>query len=192
MSGPDLSGGFFDRLNVGSESAAEEVDRQFRKRLCALVEREMSKRFASREDPEDPVQSAMGSFYRGVDAQRFRIDSSSGLWSLLVTIVRRKILKHVEYHNAQKRRPEKEVSLDDQWLPAREPRPEDATELADLIEHVLAGLADPYPKIFRLRLEGYTRGQIAASVSCSEATVRFTLDRIRDRLKRLLADRSVP
>jgi RNA polymerase sigma factor (sigma-70 family) len=190
MSGPDLSEGFFGRLNAGSESAAEEVDRRFRKRLCSLVEREMSKRFASREDPEDSVQSAMRSFYRGIGAQRFKIDSSSRLWKLLEEITRHKMLKHIEHHNTQKCTPNKEVSADEQWFNGRDPSPEEVVEVADLVACVLDGLEDPYPTIIRLRLEGYTRAQIAARVNCSEASIRFKLNRIRERLQRLMDARS--
>jgi RNA polymerase sigma factor (sigma-70 family) len=191
MSDPDLSSDLFRRLNAGSESAAEEVDRHFRQKLCTLVEREMGKRFASREDPEDPVQSAMRSFYRGIDDQRFQIDSSGGLWRLLEKITRRKILKHVERHDALKCTPKREVPAEGQWFLAREPNPEDAVEVADLVEHVLEGLKDPYPDIFRLRFQGCTRAEIAKRLNCSNASVRFKLERIRDRFRRLLADRSV-
>ncbi len=190
MSDPDLSSDFFIRLNEGRESAAERLDRKYRGQLCQLVEREMGKRFASREDPEDPVQSAFKSLHRGIQEKRFRIDDSIGLWSLLVKIVRRKILKHVEYHNAQKRSPQKEAPLEGGWLPAREPRPEDAAHATDLIEQVLEGLQPPDPEIFLLRLEGCTRAEIAERVNCTEAAVRIKLDRIRDRLRRLLADDS--
>jgi len=109
MSSPDFSQDFFIRLNEGTESAADEVDRRYREQLCAMVEREMGKRFAAREGPEDPVQSAFRSFYRGIEARRFQIDSSGGLWRLLETITRRKMLKHIEHHAAGVRRPDNEV-----------------------------------------------------------------------------------
>ena len=188
MSDPDLSSDFFIRLNEGSESAAEQLDRRYRRQLCDLVGREMGKRFAGREDPEDPVQSAFRSLHRGIMEKRFQIDDSVGLWSLLVKIVRRKILKHVEYHDAQKRAPGKETPAEAEWLPAREPRPEDAAHAADLIEQVLDGLEPPDPEVFFMRLGGCTRAEIAERVNCTEASVRIKLDRIRDRLRRLLVE----
>ena len=80
MPSSDGSKNFFRRLNESRESAAEELDRRYRKQLCGLVEREMGKRFRSRVDVEDPVQSALASFFRGVEEGRFVVNSSSELW----------------------------------------------------------------------------------------------------------------
>lgn len=185
--GAKSSTDFFIRLNAGTESAADRVDRRYREQLCSLVERELGRRFARRQDPEDVVQLAFRSFFRGIKDGRFRIDGSGGLWKLLERITRSKILKQVEYDDAKKRTPEKEVHLEEaQWLPAREPTPDDATHVADLIGQVLEGLHAPDPEIFRLRLQGHTRGEISRRVGCTEAAVRIKLDRVRSRLRRLL------
>lgn len=187
MSNANFSSSFFVRLNDGGESAFERVDRQFRSRLCFLVARMMGNRFASREDHEDPVQSALRSFYRGIGEKRFRITSSVVLWRLLVAITRNKVLQHVEYHLAKKRSPEHEVATGGGRLAVREVDVVDTVHISDLIDRVLDGLRDPDPEIFRLRLEGYTRAEIARRVNCTEAAVRIKLDRMRDRLRRLLA-----
>lgn len=97
------SADFVRRLQAATNSSFEELDRLYRQRLCTLVEKELNLRFGGREDPEDAVQSALRSFFRGVHAHRFQIDHSGVLWILLATIVRRKILKHVEHHQAVKR-----------------------------------------------------------------------------------------
>jgi RNA polymerase sigma factor (sigma-70 family) len=175
-------------LHRGSDSAAEEVDRRYRQKLCAFVEREMGKRFAGREDPEDPVQSALASFFRGVEEGRFRIDHSRKLWGLLATITRHKMLKHIEFMEAEMRNPEKEAPLEGDVAASPEPRAEDAVAVADLIEKVIEGLEPPAPEVFRLRLEGLTRKEIAKRVECTEAAVRVKLDWMRDRLRRLLGD----
>ncbi len=188
MSDRDFSADFFVRLNKGTESAAEQLDRRYRLQLCDLVSREMGKRFAAREDPEDPVQSAFRSVYRGIKEKRFQIDDSAGLWSLLAKVVRRKVLKHVEHHDTIKRTPDKETPAEGNWLPTGEPSPQDAAHAADVIEQVLKGLEPPDPEVFFLRLEGHTRAEIAERVNCTEAAVRIKLDRIRDRLRRLLGD----
>ena len=147
----------------------------------------MGRRFAAREDPEDAVQSAMASFYRGVKEKRFQIDHSGKLWGLLATITRHKMLHHIENHDADKRNPEHEAGPAGDWIPDREPSPADALEVAELIERVIDGLEPPDPEIFRLRLEGHTRAEIARKFDLTEANVRCKLDRVRDRLRRLLA-----
>jgi RNA polymerase sigma factor (sigma-70 family) len=186
MSTTGSSQNFFIRLNDLHSSAMEELDRRFRERLCALVEKEMGKRFTAREDPEDAVQSAMASFCRRMQEQRFQIAKSNSLWALLVKVAREKMLQHVEYHNAEKREPDREVRSEDESLLSREPSPEDAVLVADIIEQAIKGLPEPDPEIFRFRLEGYTREEIARQFNLTEGTVRWKLDRIRDRLSRLL------
>jgi RNA polymerase sigma-70 factor (ECF subfamily) len=185
MSDPDFSSDFFIRLNNGTEAAAERVDRRFRQQLCSLVARELGKRLAVRQGPEDVVQSVFRSFFRGIDAHRFRIDTSGELWALLETIARHKILQHVEHNNAQKRTPDREVRAEGDLFLSREPLPEEAAHVADVIEQVLKGLEPPDPQVFRLRLEGYTREEIAKRVNCTLAAVRCKLDRIKARVKRL-------
>ena len=186
MTEPDFSKDFFLRLNTGRESAIDDLDRRYRQQLCSLVEREMGKRFSAREDPEDAVQSAMASFCRGIEEHRFVIDSGGKLWSLLATITRRKMLKRIEQNDAGKRRPDKEVRSEGDLVPSREPSAEDAVYVAEVIEKVLEGLKPPDPEIFRLRLKGLTRTEIAQRVDLSEASVKIRLERIRDRLARLL------
>jgi len=190
MPSPDLSANFFVRLNSGKESAAEQLDRLFRERLCSLVEREIDKRFAARESPEDAVQSALRSFYRGIDEKRFRIDNTGAMWRLLEQITRRKILKHAEYHNADKRSPRTEGTGVEVSFPAREPAAEEAAAVADLIESVLEGLDDESTEVFRLRFQGCTRAEIAKRMQCTETAVRVKLERVRARLRRLLDENS--
>ena len=62
----------------------------------------------------------------------------------------------------------------------------------NLIEQVLEGLQPPDPEIFRLRLQGCTRSEIAQTVDCSDGVVKAKLDRIRDRLLRLRQGKQSP
>ena len=95
------------RLTADADLAFE-FDGQYRERLCHLVAREMDRRFRSKEDPEDVVQSAFRTFFRRNAQGEFHVDSSVDLWRLLETITRRKILKHVEKLGAGKRSPKRE------------------------------------------------------------------------------------
>ena len=48
---------FVDRVNRGTDSAAVEVERRYRDKLCRLVQTEMARCLRAREDPEDVVQT---------------------------------------------------------------------------------------------------------------------------------------
>ena len=123
---------------------------------------------------------------------KFEIASSADLWALLATITRHKILKHVEYHLAQKRRPDAEVGLPGDILPGRDPSPSDAAIAIDLMETVLAGLDPSYGEVFWLRLQGYTHAEIMDRVGLSRAELENRLERIAKRLRKLLATDSDP
>ena len=184
------SSDFIRRVNAATHSAFEELDRRYRQRLCMLVEKELGKRFAGREDPEDAVQSALRSLYRGVHAKRFCIDHSSALWKLLAQIVRRKVLRHVEHHGASKRSPQHEVQAQEDQLVAREPTPEEAAELADVLAQLVSRLEPAEVEILRLRLQGFSKPEIAKEANCTEGTVRYRLERIRESLAKILAGKA--
>jgi len=192
MSSTDESRSFYDRLNNVTESAAEEVDRRHRQQLCVLVERELDKRFRAREDPEDIAQSALNSLYRGIKENRFRIDSAGELWALLAKIAHRKILNRAKYHNAQRRNPADEELADGDLAPSETPLPNEEVLAADLIEKTVAGLPPPEPEIFQLRLQGYTLQEIADKVDMTPTAVRARLNRLRDRLRKLLNNGDAP
>jgi RNA polymerase sigma factor (sigma-70 family) len=187
MADSDLPQDFFARLNAGSRFAAEEIDRRYRSRLCALVAKEMGKRIAQREDPDDPVQSALRSFFRGIDEDRFVVDHESNLWRLLATITRHKMLKHIERHTAERRDPDAEVPDQADRLPCREPGPLDAVVAMDLLDRLIQDLPAADAEILRLRLEGYTRTEIASRMQCSEPMVKQRLSHIRDCLRKVIS-----
>jgi RNA polymerase sigma factor (sigma-70 family) len=178
------------RLEAVTDSVAADMDDQYRRRLCQLVEREMNRRFRRREDPEDVVQSAFRTFYRRSARGEFHIDSSTDLWRLLETITRHKLLKHVEKLSTAKRNPKREEYPDGDNVPGHAPTPDEAAIAADLIEHALAGLDASYLTIFNLRLQKHTEEEMAAKLNCTRTLVRTKLNRIRDRLERLSSDKA--
>jgi DNA-directed RNA polymerase specialized sigma24 family protein len=68
----------------------------------------------------------------------------------------------------------------------REPSPADAAALLDLVEQLLAGLQGRDRQVCELRLEGYAPPEIAERAGCSEATVFRELERVQQKLHRLL------
>jgi RNA polymerase sigma-70 factor (ECF subfamily) len=176
------------RLQSAADSAAADVDGRYRDRLCRLVEREMNRRFRRKEDPEDVVQSAFRTFFRRNAKGEFHIDSSADLWRLLATITRRKILKHVEKLGTAKRDAKREEYPEGDNVPGQLPTPEEAAIAADLMERALDGLNETYVEILHMRLQNYTEQEIADTLGCTRTFLRTKLNRIRQRLERLLDD----
>jgi len=178
---------FVDRVNRNADSAAADLDRRYRERLCALVQREMARCFRAREDPEDVVQTVFRTYFRRAAKGEFHIECSSDLWALLTTIAHHKILKHAEYHRAKKRTPKAETQLPDgnQAVAGNEPEPCDVAVVTDLVEKTLHGLDGSFADVFRLRLRGCEVAEIAKQLGTKPNVVRYKLQRIRDRLGKM-------
>ncbi len=216
MTSDDSRDSLPDRIVEGADSAWLDVDRAFRQRLCGLVEREMNKRYQSREDAEDIVQSVFRTFFRRATEGEFQFEHVGALWKLLQTLARRKILKHVEYHEAEKRSPGKEQAFEGDLPEQRAPTAREAQLLGDaldlvlqnvsqteasifrlqlngyqiweIVTRILENLEPPYPEILALRLQGHTEQQIAEKLGIGREAVRYKLRRIQERLAKLLGD----
>jgi len=176
---------FLDRVSRGNPSAAAELDRRYRQRLCRLVQGAFGGNIRRREDPEDVVQTVLRTYFRRAAQGEFQIADSSDLWALLAKITRGKVLKRAEYHHAAKRRMDAETDLPAELGGGRDPEPADAAIAAELVERTLQGLEPRAGEIFQLRLAGCTEKEIAVELSCTRAEIRLQLKRIQKRLLQL-------
>jgi len=179
-----------ERIVAGSSTAAGEAFRKYYEQLWWLVKQQMSPQLRRREEPDDVLQSAFRSFFRGIVEKGYRIDHSGALWSLLAEITHKKLLKHAEYYNAAKRDPRPEVPTHELNLFAGDPAPSEVAAVVELIEQVLDGLDPLYGEVLHLRLQGCTGTEIAEKLGCTREVVRHRLRRIRERLTHLKAQES--
>lgn len=181
------------RLSECTESAFGEVDDRYRNALIRLVEARMGKRFQAREDYEDVVQSALFSAYRFLKERprSDRFDHSGAVWAWLLQKTCWKALQHIEYHGRGPRNLGAERSFTDlgNFLRGRG-APDEAVIVADLFEQLTEGLPDPYPAIAALLYLGHNERQIGEILGYSRGYVRNKIKRLRERLARLLEERS--
>jgi RNA polymerase sigma-70 factor (ECF subfamily) len=181
-----------EKLRAGDEGAAAEVFGRFVGRLTALARVHLSKSMRSKEDAEDVIQSVFRSFFRRQRAGQFTLESWDNIWGVLAVITLRKCGNRIEYFHAASRDVHREVSLSDAaaWLAmAREPTPVEAATLTEMLEHLMAGLEPTDRAVLTLHLQDYTVPEICAQVGYAERTVWRSLNRIRNRLRRLEAER---
>jgi RNA polymerase sigma factor (sigma-70 family) len=169
---------FLDRLNAGTESAADEVYGRYIKRLCGVAARLISDRLQRQYSAEDAAHSALASFFRGMNENRYRFAQSGRLWGLLLTILRHKI--------QERGRKAREDTLPADVV-GDDPSHEEAVALADAVEAAMTGLKPQHLEICRLFYEEeLATPEIAGRVGCSRWTVRRVLDefgaRLSDRL----------
>ncbi len=174
------------RWREGDQQAADDLFQLYGERLIALARGRISDQLARRLDPEDVVQSACRSFFRGASEGRFQPQHGGDLWSLLVAITLNKLHLQMRRNSAAKRAPGREQFGQVQeeadviaGLPGREPTPLEAVALVDEVEKLMRGLAPLERKILEMRLQGHHLDEIGAAVGRTERTVRRTLEQIK-------------
>ncbi len=185
-------------LRNGDSTAAEQLFQSYASRLTALARVRFSARLGRRIDPEDVVQSAMGSFFKHARAGEFTFQESGDVWRLLAGITLNKLRQKIEFHTAAKREIYREqleqsgsLRFTDIPIVAREPSPEAQLAVLEEIDFLVSGLDDWQQRIVQMRLEGYGLEEIAQDVSRSERTVRRVMDKVKARLEARLLESSV-
>lgn len=178
-----------DRWRNGDQQAATQLYQRYAGRLVALARNHMSAKVAARFDAEDVVQSAVRSFFLRARDGQFLVHESDALWRLLVAITLHKLRRAVKHHQRGKRAVDQEATGQEIFgVPAealaRDPAPEEAVALADLVETVMRTYRPLERQIIELRLQGFTVEEIAGQVERTERTVWRLLDKIKQELER--------
>lgn len=188
-----------EQLRRGEEGGANHVYHRFARRLYALARARLHNAIRDKVDPEDVVQSAFRSFFglaRQADAddRRFDVRSWDGLWAVLVVIAVRKCRRQWRLFHGAGRDVQREQALaarsDDShggWEAVdREPLPEEAAALGDLVEQLLTRLVACDRPILEQRLQGHSIEEIVTATGRSERAVYRVLAEARAHLKQLL------
>jgi RNA polymerase sigma factor (sigma-70 family) len=173
------------------EAAARQIWERYFRDLLTLARNHLDKRIRVRTDEEDVTVSMFKSFCMRQQRGEFDLAGRDELWKLLVTITLRKARNAAKAERREKRdvRRERNVSAGDDedsplWaleqMEAADPSPVEAVVLNEALERRLQSLADPELREIALwRLEGYTNGEIAGRLDCTERSVERRLARIR-------------
>ncbi len=188
-----------DRLRGGDDEATRAVFNRFAARLIQVARNRLDPLVRQKLDPEDIIQSVFRSFF-GREADPGTGPSSwDSLWGLLTVITLRKCGRWTDYFQAARRDVHREISFrgaHDTALPwealGREPLPEDAVILTELVEQLMRGLESHERLMVQLSLQGYTIEEISVQVGYTRRTVQRLLKRVREDLERQNAERSSP
>lgn len=162
---------------TGDPEAAERLWRAYFHRLVALARDRLVPAARRAADEEDVALSAFASFWAGARADRFpQLTDRTALWPLLVAITANKCTDLLRRETRQKRgagaAPDASAIED---LIGREPSPDFACQVADLLAHLLARLdltGDPSLRhVAALRMRGLTQAEIAGELGYVRETV---------------------
>jgi RNA polymerase sigma-70 factor (ECF subfamily) len=179
------------RLRAGDEEAATQIFERFTGRLIALARSRMDQRMRQKEDPEDVLQSVYQSFFVRQARGEFELRDWDSLWALLATITLHKCGHRIDYFQAERRDMRREISPPTRDDPtaswegiARDPTPQEAAVLAELLEQTMRGLDGYQRQILELSLQGHSVAEISARVGYTRRTVQRILQRVRSDLER--------
>lgn len=169
---------------TGNEHAAEVFFDRYAIRMVALVASRLNRRYRSTIDPDEVVQSAMGSFFEAARHSRIEVSGSVSLWRLLATFARRKMARSIERHSATKRGGEFErISLDEAESPVvSHDGFAEEDEAGELLRLLKMELSEDLVSIVEGLLVGQTQRELASSLGIDERTVRRRTVRIREQL----------
>jgi RNA polymerase sigma-70 factor (ECF subfamily) len=177
-----------NQLRAGDDEAAARVFGRFAKRLIGLARSQLDAGTHGHVDPEDIVQSVYRSFFTRYERGEFELTDWDGLWGLLTVITVWKCLNRAAYFRTARRDVRRQVPLaeddDSSWqLLARDPTPDEAALLTEIVQELMADLDERERTMLSLTLQGYTVQEISLQVERSERTVQRLLERVRTQLQ---------
>ena len=179
---------------VGDPLAARKLVETYYHRLVRFARQRLHGARRGIADEEDVALSAFDSFLRRAELGQFpRLDDRDDLWQVLLRIARCKAADLVKHERRRKRdagrlreedaeRATDPAGLD--WVPDREPTPEEAASFAEDVGRLLECLDDDLRQVALWKLDDCTNEEIAAKLDCVPRTVERKLRVIRSIWKR--------
>ena len=170
-------------LRSGNRNAAQPIWEKYFSRLVRLARIHLNGSSRRVADEEDVVICAFDSFCRGAEHGKFpKLDDSTDLWRVLVTITERKAVNQAKFTSRKKRFASGgTVSFSEaQHSEDISPSPWFCARVAELYVDLLSSLRDDgLRSIAVLKLEGHSNSEIAAKLDSSLRSIERKLALIR-------------
>jgi RNA polymerase sigma factor (sigma-70 family) len=178
------------------DSVAAAKLEQFKRRLWLIARKHLNTQLRSSVDPDDVVQSAIGTFFNNLDAAQSPAkvgNTSLNGWddveNLLVGITLNKCRKKFEQASAKKRDISRTTQLlDDMAVIANEPSEENGLEFIEVIEKFDISCTEQERRLLKFLQQGLTQAEIAAILHLSQALISLKIKRMIARLRAQLRE----
>jgi RNA polymerase sigma factor (sigma-70 family) len=179
------------QIREGNQEAAEVLYRRYASRLMGLADRQMSRNVRRLAEPEDIVQSAFRSLFRGVNSGSYDAPEGCSLWQLLAVIAIHKVRKKIRRDKSVQPTAVLGVAAEyDQILDVAAPCTPEIMEVA--LQETLECLRPAERDVVVLRVQGFTVEEISDKLSRSRRTVERTLQQVRETLADQLVSEDDP
>ncbi len=174
-------------IRDGDDDAAALLYQRYAHRVLNLVQTRMSERLRSKTEPEDIVQSAFRSIFRGVRSGNYDAPDGAALWNLLAVIAVNKLRRHANRLFAQRRDAAREVAFEacDEAL-GIDQRSIEILEMT--IRETLERMRPFDAQVLSLRLQRHSVEEISEQTGHSKRMVERSLQKSRLRLSDVLLD----
>ena len=171
------------RYLAGSKSAAFDLYMRYQNRLIGLASKQLLDAVKSKVDAEDISQETFQVFFELANRHEIRWQKRGDLWHLLAGIAINKVKQKLSHYSVEKRSlfKETQISLNGADIDLAD-QDAVATELAELVEHILISEKPLTKSIVELRLAGFNQKQIAEKTGRSTRTIRRLLESLQAKL----------
>jgi RNA polymerase sigma-70 factor (ECF subfamily) len=172
-----------ERLCAGDPDAAEQVFLAYEPFLRLVVRRHLPERLRAKLDSADVVQSVWADVVHAFRTAGYCFDTSAQLRAFLLKATRNRLSDHLRHNHIalERERHLGETGLAPS-LPARQPRPSEFAQAADVWEKLLALCPPDHHDVLRLRRQGLQLAEIAARTGLHEGSVRRILRKLARQL----------
>ena len=171
------------QLRSGNREAAQPIWEKYFCRLVRLARKHLNGSARRVADEEDVVICAFDSFCRGAAQGKFpKLDDSTDLWRVLVTITERKAINQAARGTRKKRAPGRPILTysDGEYFKDVTPAPWFCAKVAELYIELISALRDDTLRSVAVsKMEGYSNDEIASKLGCSLRSVERKLALIR-------------
>lgn len=185
---PDLAT-LLQRASEGDEGAAEELLKLYGRGMLRAVRHRLNEKLRRDVDSADFTQAVWKSFFANpIDPGKF--PDSKALGAYLALLGERKVQEFARRENTQKRGAKRRQPLDSMIaesdaLADCDPTPSQHAVAAETWQQLLDALSPRDRRILELRYQGHTNVEIGEIIGLSESTVRYVMDRLREKAKGL-------
>jgi RNA polymerase sigma-70 factor (ECF subfamily) len=164
------------RLCTGDKEAAEQVFIAFEPYLRTAIRRQLPVPLRAKLDSTDILHSVWADALRGFRDAGWRFVDADHLRGFLFVATRNRMIDRLRKHRTALAR---EQSLDGgnaEFVPeAREPRPSELAEAAEMWKRILSQCPDEHRPILELKRQGFSLGEIAEHTGLHPDSIRRIL-----------------
>ena len=173
-------------IQGGDDDAATQLYQRYSERLKTLANKQMSPGVRRVFEPEDIVQSAFRSLFRGVNCGSYSAPEGRSLWSLLAVIAMNKVRRKATRDRSVRAVSFGNFSADQSTIDVADSLSPEQFESS--LKEAIESLRPGEQEVVQLRVQGFSVEEMSDRLQRSCRTIERTLQNIREKLAGAIQD----